>query len=101
MRRCGGGWSTRTLEARARESNMDGSESRLSDKEQKKGQDSEQDVTTLNIAKVWGDALGAEVEVRLLRGRKLRVEFVFDSPAGALAMGGQIAEKVARGSKRR
>jgi hypothetical protein len=55
----------------------------------------------VNIARVWGDAVGAEVMVRVLSSRKLRVEFVFDSPAGALAVGGQLAEKVARASKRR
>jgi hypothetical protein len=55
----------------------------------------------MNIARVWGDAVGAEVMVRTLPDRKLRVEFVFDSPEGALAVGGQLAEKIARGSKRR
>jgi ParB/RepB/Spo0J family partition protein len=64
-------------------------------------QEQEQDVTAINVARVWGDAVGAEVFVRVLGRGKLRVEFVFDSPAGALAVGGQIAEKVARGSKRR
>jgi hypothetical protein len=33
--------------------------------------------------------------------RKLRVEFFFDSPEGALAVGGRIGEAIARGSKRR
>jgi hypothetical protein len=37
--------------------------------------------------------------VRALSGRKLRVEFVFESPEGALAVGGQLAEKIARASK--
>jgi ParB/RepB/Spo0J family partition protein len=59
------------------------------------------DDVAMNIARVWGDAVGAEVMVRVLSSRKLRVEFVFDSPAGALAVGGQLAEKVARASKRR
>jgi len=45
--------------------------------------------------------LGVEVGVRTLRGRKLRVEVVFDSPEGALALGGWLGEAVARGSKRR
>jgi hypothetical protein len=55
----------------------------------------------MNVARVWGDAVGAEVVVRALSGRKVRVEFLFDSPAGALAVGGQLAEAIARGSKRR
>src|ERR1039458_6203187 len=59
------------------------------------------DDVAMNIARVWGDAVGAEVMVRALSGRKLRVEFVFESPEGALAVGGQLAEKIARASKRR
>ena len=125
------GWSVRVLEGFARESNINGfgCGSRLSvreqpqnpprqqDVEQEQPQDveqeqpqnppqpqnpeQEQDVTAMNVAKVWGDAVGAEVFVRVLGRGKLRVEFVFDSPAGALAVGGRIAELVARGTKRR
>jgi len=117
------GWSVRVLEGFARESNINGfgCGSRLSDREQpqnpprqrdveqeqpqnppqQQNPEQEQDVTAMNVAKVWGDAVGAEVFVRALGGGKLRVEFVFDSPAGALAVGGRIAELVARGSKRR
>jgi hypothetical protein len=57
--------------------------------------------TAMNVARVWGDAVGAEVTVRALPNRRLRVEFVFDSPEGALAVGGRIGEAIARGSKRR
>jgi ParB family transcriptional regulator, chromosome partitioning protein len=113
-----GGWSVRRLESRARESNGLGSvpNAALNDAGPASGQargghtqessqqgahEQAQDVTARNIAKVWGDALGAEVEVRHMRGSKLRVEFVFDSSEGALALGGQIAEKIARGTKRR
>ena len=71
------------------------------EQEQPQNPEQEQDVTAMNVAKVWGDAVGAEVFVRALGGGKLRVEFAFDSPAGALAVGGRIAELVARGSKRR
>jgi ParB family transcriptional regulator, chromosome partitioning protein len=94
------GWSTRTLEARARESNMEEGE-----RGREGGLDSAhaqaRNETAMNIARVWGDALGAEVTVRPLPARKFRVEFVFDSPEGAFALGGQIAEQIARGSKRR
>ena len=68
--------------------------------EHEQEQDPQQEIA-MNIARVWGDAVGAEVFVRPLRGRKVRVEFVFDSPAGALAVGGQLSEVVARGSRRR
>ena len=55
----------------------------------------------MNLARVWGDALGVEVSVRALSGRKLRLEVMFDSPQQGLALGGLISEKIARGSKRR
>ena len=107
------GWSTRTIEARARASNIDLPESRQGVGEEEKGRDgglnsSQQgnsepssDMTALNVARVWGDALGAEVTVRNLPSRKLRVELVFDSPEGAFALGGRIGEAVARGTRRR
>jgi ParB family transcriptional regulator, chromosome partitioning protein len=63
--------------------------------------DLEQDTTAMNVARVWGDAVGEEVMVRAMSGRKLRVEFVFESPEGALAVGGRLAETLARGAKRR
>jgi ParB family chromosome partitioning protein len=87
------GWSTRTLEARARASNTvepgnpvqaDGVSELIS-----------------NIARVWGDALGVEVQVRAMGGRKLRVEIPFYSPEGALGLGGKIREEIAKGKKRR
>ncbi len=55
----------------------------------------------MNVARVWGDALGAEVQVRTMPGQKLRVELLFDSPEGAFALGGKISEAIARGTKRR
>jgi ParB family chromosome partitioning protein len=119
------GWSVRILEARARDSNVEevGLE-REREKEREgerkkdptsehdpttgKDQDAEHDPTTehhdltaMNIARVWGDALGAEVTVRAMSGQRLRVEVVFESPEWALALGGRIAEAIARGSKRR
>jgi ParB family chromosome partitioning protein len=93
------GWTVLRLEARARESNTDAP--RPAEGPEGQGQDSKEDVTAMNIARVWGDAVGAEVTVRPMYGRKLRVEFVFESPEGALAMGGRLGELVARGTKRR
>jgi ParB family chromosome partitioning protein len=113
------GWSVRTLEARARDSNT--AESTPSnDLPALNGawptshgaaptpngaapalNDLEPDTTAMNVARVWGDAVGEEVMVRAMSGRKLRVEFVFESPEGALAVGGRLAETLARGAKRR
>jgi ParB family transcriptional regulator, chromosome partitioning protein len=116
------GWSTRTLEARARESNMDGPKSREGPEEvglgweKEKGKEgdagqaheqewdtgqAQQDLTVMNVARVWGDVLGVEVGVRTLRARKLRLEVVFNSAEAALAVGGRLGDAVARGSKRR
>ena len=89
----------RALENRARASNMDVAHSRQSLKGQALDPEQERDMVALNVARVWGDALGAEVHVRNLPYRKLRVEVVFDSPEGALALGGRIGGAVARGSK--
>jgi ParB family transcriptional regulator, chromosome partitioning protein len=94
------GWSVRTLRARADRSNMDELDGKR-EKEQERDSEQARDMTVVNVARVWGDALGAEVSVRSLRGRKVRVELVFDSPEGALALGGVLGEKIARGSKRR
>jgi ParB family chromosome partitioning protein len=93
------GWTVLRLEARARDSNIDVPKAGEGPVEQ--GLDSEEDVTAMNIARVWGDAVGEEVMVRAMSHRKLRVEFVFESPEGALAVGGRLAETIARGSKRR
>jgi hypothetical protein len=93
----------RTLEARARESNEAAGlgEGRETDVGQARDVEQEQDLTAMNVARVWGDLLGVEVGVRSLRGRQLRVEVVFNSAEAALAMGGRLGEAVARGSKRR
>jgi ParB family transcriptional regulator, chromosome partitioning protein len=88
------GWTVRVLEGRAYASN-----SRQGPKEREQGSGQARDQTIPNLARVWGDALGAEVFVRALPRRKWRVEIVFDSPEGALALGGRIGEAVARGSK--
>jgi ParB family chromosome partitioning protein len=105
------GWSVRVLEDRARESNGtdsvpkspgSASDSAVPMPRQDSGQQGHDlGVTVFNVAKVWGDVLGVEVQVRTLRAPKLRVEVVFNSAEAALAAGGHLAEQVARGKKRR
>jgi hypothetical protein len=53
------------------------------------------------VARVWGDALGSEVQVRTMPGQKLRLELLFDTPEGALALGGKISDAIAKDTKRR
>jgi ParB family transcriptional regulator, chromosome partitioning protein len=93
------GWSVRALENRARASNMDVPHSRQSLKEQDADPAQAQDMVALNVAKVWGDVVGAEVHVRNMPYRKVRVEVSFDTSEGALALGQQLAEVVVRGRR--
>jgi len=107
-------WTVRTLEARVRASNVDLLESQQDPNEQaqdrsepaqgpnEQAQDPEQaqDLAALNLARVWGDLLGAEVYVRPIR-QQLRMEVVFDLPAEAIALAERLAIVIARGSKGR
>ena len=111
------GWSVQTLEARARESNMsepkskdgpeevglEGEKERQRDAGQARERDAEPqpDLTVMNVARVWGDLLSVGVGVRTLSGGKLRLEVDFTSAEAALNVGGDLAEQVARGKKRR
>lgn len=104
-------WTVRTLEARARASNVDLLESQQDGSEQAQdpeqaqdrsgqAQDPEQaqDLAALNLARAWGDLLGAEVYVRPIR-QQLRMEVVFDLAGDGLALAERLASVVARGSK--
>jgi ParB family transcriptional regulator, chromosome partitioning protein len=102
------GWTVVTLENHVRESNvtlLESQDAEDADTETGEGLDSAhaqaRQTTAMNLARVWGDALGAEVQVRTMPGQKLRVELLFDSPEGAFALGGKIGEAIARGAKRR
>lgn len=97
------GWSVRVLEDRARKSNeevgLEGQRER--DAGQARDAEQEQDLTAMSVARLWGDLLCVEVNVRTLRTQKLRLEVEFTSAEAALALGGHLGEVVARGSKRR
>jgi ParB family chromosome partitioning protein len=101
------GWSTRTLEARAHESNVSepkegpGEVGLEGERERERDAAQEPDLTAMNVARVWGDLLGVGVGVRALGGRQLRLEAVFPSAAAALNVGGNLTKLVARAKKRR
>jgi ParB family transcriptional regulator, chromosome partitioning protein len=103
------GWSVRVLEDWARQSNgidsvpdSPGSVSKDAAPDPGEGEgDRDPDTLAMNVARVWGDLLGVEVGVRTVSGRKFRVEADFTSAEVALAVGGNLTEAVARGSKRR
>jgi len=105
-------WTVRELERRARASNLEVLESQRDRSEQ--GQDSgqaqdrskqeqdpgqERDLVALNVARVWGDLLGAEVHVRPMSRQQMRMEVVFDFAAEGSALAERLASVVARGSK--
>jgi ParB family transcriptional regulator, chromosome partitioning protein len=102
------GWSTRTLQARARESNNSSSSASPSHSSGHSSaspdnpvQEDGSDDVAMNIARVWGDALGTEVQVRTLPHHKLRVELLFDTPEGALALGKRITQALTQHPKRK
>jgi ParB family transcriptional regulator, chromosome partitioning protein len=98
-------WTVRTLEARARASNVDLLESQqdgsgqAQDPEQAEDPEQAQDLAALNLARSWGDLLGAEVHVRPMRSQQLRMEVVFDLAGDGIALAERLASVVARGSK--
>jgi ParB family chromosome partitioning protein len=91
------GWSVHELERRARESNNPSSSASPSHSPGHSSaspdnpvQQDDSDDVAMNIAIVWGDALGTEVHVRTLPHHKLRIELPFDTPQTALALGKRI-----------
>jgi ParB family chromosome partitioning protein len=79
----GEGWSVRTLETRARESNTRGRGAARAAKAPAPHPD--QDAAAAQIAEALGGVLGVEVSVRP-RGSGYRVELAFDDPAEAIAL---------------
>jgi ParB family chromosome partitioning protein len=89
------GWTVRTLEARVRASNVALLESQQDRTELAQDPEQAQDLAALNLARAWGDLLGAEVHVRPLRGQ-LRLEVVFDLAADGVALAERLAATIAR-----
>jgi ParB family chromosome partitioning protein len=94
------GLTVRELERRIRASQVNVPGPRGAS-EQVLDQGQEQDLAALNVARAWGDLLGAEVHVRPLPRRQMRMEVVFDFPAEGVALAERLASVVARGSKGR
>jgi ParB family chromosome partitioning protein len=67
--------------------------------EQAQDTEQAQDLAAQNLARAWGDLLGAEVHVRPLPARRLRMEVLFDSAAEGIASADRLAAAIARGSK--
>jgi hypothetical protein len=59
-------------------------------------QGQEETLAALNVARAWGDLLGAEVHVRPMSHRQMRMEVVFDFPAEGLALAERLAATISR-----
>jgi len=90
------GWSWRTLERRVRASNADLLEFQRDRGEQVQGAVQARDLAALNVARSWGDLLGAEVHVRPMRNQQMRMEVVFDLPAEGIALVERLAATISR-----
>ncbi len=89
------GLTVRELERRNRASQVSVPQSR-GPSEQVLDQGQEQDLAALNVARAWGDLLGAEVHVRPMSHRQMRMEVVFDFPAEGLALAERLAATISR-----
>jgi len=94
------GWSVLELERRVRASNTDVLVPE-DPEEQEPGRRQARDLAAMNLASAWGELLRAEVHVRVLPRRRLRLEVAVDSAAEGLALADRLAAAIARGSKGR
>jgi ParB family transcriptional regulator, chromosome partitioning protein len=90
------GWTVQALESRVRASNVD-----LLERQQDRGeqaQDARQarDLEALNLARTWGDLLGAEVHVRTMRNQQMRMEVEFDFASEGLALADRLVAATSR-----
>ena len=92
------GWSVRTLEARVRASNTDVLVPE-DPEEQELDRSQARDLAAMNLARAWGDLLGAEVNVRLLPRGRMRLEVAVGSAAEGISLADRLAAAIARGSK--
>ncbi len=95
------GWSVRTLERHARASKADAQQPPGSSDEQARNPEQERELAAVNLARAWGDLLGAEVHVRPMPRGQMRLEVVFDSVAEGITLADRLAAAIARGSKGR
>jgi ParB family chromosome partitioning protein len=94
------GWTVLTLERHTRASKVNALEPGDTSV-QALDQRQQQDLVALSLARSWGDLLGAEVHVRPLPRRQMRMEVIFSSVAEGIALADRLAAAIARGSKGR
>jgi ParB family chromosome partitioning protein len=92
------GWSVLELGRRVRAGNTDVLAPGCSE-EQRPNRRQARDLAALDVARAWGELLGAEVHVRVLPRGQMRIEVVFDSAAEGIALAERLAAALARGPK--
>jgi ParB family transcriptional regulator, chromosome partitioning protein len=92
------GWTVLTLERHTRASKVNALEPGDTSV-QALDQRQQQALVALSLARAWGDLLGAEVHVRPLPRRQMRMEVAFPSAAEGIALADRLAAAIARGSK--
>jgi ParB family chromosome partitioning protein len=90
------GWSLRTLQARVGKSNVDLLESLQDRGEQARDPKQARDLEAVNVARAWGDLLGAEVHVRPMRKQQMRLEVEFDFASEGLALAERLTASTVR-----
>jgi ParB family chromosome partitioning protein len=88
-----GGWSVRTTEERARESNASEDEPVAVANPPGRGVHPDQEHAAGEIARALGSALGAEVRVKPTRDGRYSAELSFETPAEALELARRIASQ--------
>jgi ParB family transcriptional regulator, chromosome partitioning protein len=90
------GWTWRALEARVRASNRGVLEALRDRGESAQGAVQARELDALNLARAWGDLLGAEVHVRPMHQQRMRMEVVFDFPAEGIGLAERLAATISR-----
>lgn len=87
------GWSTRALQARARESNGTPSVCKDAPAPRRDRQEHRQDpgAGIQTAAKAWGNLLGVEVHVRTMARGRVRLEVLFTSTEAAIAIARRLS----------
>ncbi len=90
------GWSLRALQARVRKSNVDLLKSLQDRGEQARDPKQARDLEAVNVARAWGDLLGAEVHVRPIRKERMRIEVEFDFASEGIVLADRLVASISR-----
>ena len=86
------GWSVRTAEARARESNLSSTKAKLPQGARPSAAHPDQEAAAREIAETLSAALGAEVQVGVTRAGTYRAQLEFAAPQDALELASRLRD---------